>query len=101
MPATSRPSTASTSGAWKTEPASPKPTMPARRSAMAQRLQHPRLADGVVAPQSRRMLAGDRTREVLELARVGVRALDLDALAVVLDHRLVAVPGVGQPQRAV
>src|SRR5690348_10288291 len=100
MPATSRPSTASTSGAWKTDPARPKPTIPTRRSAMAQRLQHAGLADGVRAAQARRALARDRGGEVLELEPVRVGALDLDARAVVVDARLVAVPRVAHLEAA-
>src|SRR4051812_17739379 len=96
MPVTSRPSTASISGAWKTAPARPKPAMPARRSAMQQGLQHTRLAGGVGAAETRRPAAGDRAGEVGELARVGVDALERDALPVGLDRRLVAVPWVGQ-----
>src|SRR4051794_30269714 len=96
MPVTSRPSTASISGAWKTAPARPKPTMPTRTSAMQQRLQHARLAERFLAPEPRRAAIGDRRLDVVELAPVRVGLLDVDALAVDLDHRVAAVPRVAQ-----
>src|SRR3954454_14401453 len=99
MPVTSRPSTASISGAWKTAPARPKPTMPTRTSAMQQGLQHARLAERVLAPEPGRPApaprrepgrpaVGDGGLHVLELTLVRVGPLDVDTLAVQLDHRM-------------
>src|SRR3954463_9263778 len=96
MPGTSRPSTASISGAWETAPARPKHGRPTRTSAMEQRLQHARLAERVLAPEPRRAAIGDRRLDVVELAPVGGGLLDVDALAVELDHRVAAVPRVAQ-----
>src|SRR4051812_10715803 len=65
-----------------------------------ERLDHPRLADGVRAPEQRLTPVADRGADVLELEAVAVRGRNLDdlALAAALEHdpRRAAVPRVGE-----
>src|SRR5207302_885169 len=63
----------------------------ALRGRSVQRLDHARVAGGVLAAEKRLGAAADRVAQVLELEAVRVRALDLDSLhlavAAELDHR--------------
>src|SRR5437763_1680672 len=63
-----------------------------------------RPGDGVLAAEARLPATCDGGGEVLELARVRVAALDLDALDAVgaakLDHRGPRVPGIVEPDHA-
>src|SRR5947209_1093116 len=80
----------------------------ALRGRSVQRLDHARVAGGVLAAEKRLGAAADRVAQVLELEAVRIRALDLDSLhlavAAELDHRAPGVPRVlayelGQPLR--
>src|SRR5207249_7271511 len=69
------------------------------------RIDHPRLTDGVLAPQERIGSAPNSVAEVLELEPIRVDRLDLDPLhpgvATKLDHRLDAVPWIVEEERPI
>src|SRR4051794_20123720 len=69
-----------------------------------QRLQRARLPHCVLASEQQFRVAADRVADVLELEAIRVGVLDLDAadvaVAVQLDHRLVAMPRVVEEQRS-
>src|SRR5579864_9064114 len=71
---------------------------------IVQRLKRPGLAHRVLSAEQRLCLAADRVAEVLKLDPVRVDALELDALDAAvppqLDHRVDAVPGIVEEERA-
>src|ERR1700693_5627732 len=71
---------------------------------IVQRLERPRLAQRILAPEQELRLAANRVAHVLELEPVRVLSLELDAfhaaLAPQLDHRIDAMPGVVEEERS-
>src|SRR3954465_3778475 len=76
----------------------------AGRRRPVQRLERTRLSERVLSPEEQLGLAADRVAQVLELQPVRVHVLELDLLDLSspaqLDHRVQAVPGIVEEERA-
>src|SRR4051794_26624681 len=77
----------------------------AGRRALVQGRDRPRLGQGVLAPEEGRPLPGDGSREVPELACVGVRLarlhpFDRAVVGAQLDHRVARMPRIVEEERA-